>query len=44
MPGTGSVKATEAWDDIYGDDETYSTSSGTCTGSIPGAGTPGSSL
>jgi hypothetical protein len=30
MPGAGSVKATEAWDDIYGDDETYSTSSGTC--------------
>jgi hypothetical protein len=43
MPGAGSVKATEAWDDIYGDDETYSTSSGTCTGSIPSAGTPGSS-
>jgi hypothetical protein len=43
MPGAGSVKATEAWDDIYGGDETYSTSYGTCTGSIPGAGTPGSS-
>jgi hypothetical protein len=36
------VQAIEAWDDIYGDDETYSTSSGTCTGSIPG--TPGSSF
>jgi hypothetical protein len=43
MPCAGLVKATEAWDDIYGDDETYNTSSGTCTGSIPGAGTPGSS-
>jgi hypothetical protein len=28
---------------IYGDDETYNTSSGTCTGSIPYVGTPGSS-
>jgi hypothetical protein len=43
MLGAGSVKATEAWDDTYGDDETYRTSSDTCTGSIPGAGTPGSS-
>ena len=42
MPGAGSGKATKAWDDIYGDDETYSTSSGICTGSIPG--TPGSSF
>jgi hypothetical protein len=43
MLGAGSGKATKAWDDIYGDDETYNTSSGTCTGYIPGVGTPGSS-
>jgi hypothetical protein len=43
MLGTGSGKATEVWDDIYGDDETYNTSSCTCTVNIHGAGTPGSS-
>jgi hypothetical protein len=43
MLGAGSGKATEAWDDIYGDDETYNTSSGTCTINIHCAGTPGSS-
>ena len=32
---TGSGKATEAWDDIYGDDETYSV--GSASGSVSGA-------
>ena len=44
MLGAGSGKAIEAWDDIYGDDDTYNTSSGTCIVNIHGAGTPGSSL
>jgi hypothetical protein len=43
MLGAGSGKATKAWDDIYGDDETYNTSFGTCTGNIHGVATPGSS-
>jgi hypothetical protein len=33
---TGSSKATKAWDDIYGDDETFSV--GTTSGSVSGAG------